>query len=258
MKVLVVDDDDTIQDYVGELLELNGFSYDSSTNVSEFEDKFKNNVYDLVLLDIALGGENEKEGINLCNVIKNKNSKIPVIMFTARDYKDFKLESFSLGADDYITKPFNPEEFIARIKRVLARYGKEVSFPEITLKKVIIIEDDETMQTILGNLLKKNGFLCYMLKTTKDALKKIYEINPDLIILDLLLHEEKEETPFQFLSFIKQSHKNLPVIIITAQYQEPADKVLCLNLGADDYILKPIEPEEFVARVKAVLRAYGK
>jgi DNA-binding response OmpR family regulator len=258
MKVLLVDDDDTIQEYVKELLESSGFEFDSALDISEFQEKVKNNIYDLVLLDINLGGGNEKEGINLCEVIKKQDPKIAVIMFTARDIKDFKLESFSLGADDYITKPFDADEFLARVRRVLSRYGKTVESPEIKLRKVLIIEDDESMQNILTNLLKKNGFLCYISRTTEEALKRIYEINPDLVLLDLLLTGEKEHSSLQFLTFIKQTKKELPVVIITGHYQEPADKTLGLNLGADDYILKPIEPDEFIARINTVIKGYGK
>ncbi len=179
-------------------------------------------------------------------------------MLTARAHKSFKLDSFSSGADDYITKPFDPDELLSRIKRVLSRYGKIVTIVEPKPRKVLIIEDEEPMQTVLSSILKKNNFLCYTCATTEEALKKIYEIEPDIIVLDLLISTEKEHTSLQFLSFIKQTKKDLPVLIITGVYQEPLDKVLGLNLGADDYVLKPVEPEEFVARVNAVLRAYGK
>lgn len=257
MKILVIDDDDTIQEYVKQLLEITNLEHESAYTEAEAKEKFNKGGIDLFLIDINLGTQHENDGIDLCKYFKKIEPRIPVIMFTARDLKEFKIESFNYGADDYVIKPFSPEELIARIKRVLSRYGKEI-VSNNKMRKVLIVEDDESVQNVLTNILKNNNCVCFTTNNTEDALKRVYEIEPDLIVLDLLLSSQKEHAAFEFLTFMKQTKKDLPIIILTGRYQEPADKTLGLNLGADDYILKPVEPDEFIARVNAIFRGFNK
>jgi len=121
--IMVVDDDKNICELLSLYLTNEGFSvlfcYDGSSALS----MFKEQSIDLILLDIMLPVIN---GWEVCKIIRRTNS-IPIIMLTARDMLEDKIQGFDLGADDYIVKPFEPKEVIARIK---ARLKENKTEPE--------------------------------------------------------------------------------------------------------------------------------
>lgn len=119
-KILVVEDEDNI----GEVIEINLVLADHEvTRLSSAEqakmlwDSGKND-FDLAILDIMLPGMN---GISLCEYIRRENNKIGIIMLSAKSQEQDKVMSLSVGADDYITKPFSVQEFLARISALLRR-----------------------------------------------------------------------------------------------------------------------------------------
>lgn len=119
-KILVVEDEDNI----GEVIEINLVLADHEvTRLSSAEqakmlwDSGKND-FDLAILDIMLPGMN---GISLCEYIRMENNKIGIIMLSAKSQEQDKVMSLSVGADDYITKPFSVQEFLARISALLRR-----------------------------------------------------------------------------------------------------------------------------------------
>ena len=121
MNVLVVDDEKEIADLVELYLKNENYTVYKFYN-SEDALKCINDVkLDLAILDIMIKGTN---GFDICRTIREKGLKFPIIMLTAKiDDKD-KITGLTLGADDYITKPFNPLELIARVKSAIRRYTK--------------------------------------------------------------------------------------------------------------------------------------
>lgn len=116
-KILIVDDDKNICELL-ELYLLNaGFQVDSSNDAKSAQERLRTACYDLVLLDVMLP---DIKGYDLCQSIKNE-SDLPVIMITARDMLRDKIQGFNHGADDYIVKPFEPAEVIARINARLRK-----------------------------------------------------------------------------------------------------------------------------------------
>ncbi|MDI6604755.1 MAG: response regulator transcription factor [Thermoanaerobacteraceae bacterium] len=117
--------------------------------------------------------------------------------------------------------------------------------------KIYIIDDDRNICEIVSLYLEKEGFQTVKISNGKDALDKLHEEIPRLIILDLML------PGIDGISLCKEIRKfsDVPVIILTAK-GETFDKVLGLEIGADDYIVKPFDSKELLARVKAVLRRY--
>lgn len=122
-------------------------------------------------------------------------------------------------------------------------------------KKILIIEDDKDIAQLLRHYLEKENFQTEITTTGTLGLKQAL-LNPSLIILDLMLPE------MDGLDVCKELRRNpktdeIPIIILTAKGEE-TDKIVGLELGADDYITKPFSPKEVVARVKALLRRTGK
>jgi DNA-binding response OmpR family regulator len=124
-RILIVDDDKNISELLNIYLTDAGFetfqSYDGSSALSFI----KNNKVDLVLLDIMLP---VIDGWEVCKLIRRTNS-VPIIMLTARDMLEDKIQGFELGADDYVVKPFQPKEVVARVRARL-RSGIEVDVEE--------------------------------------------------------------------------------------------------------------------------------
>ncbi len=134
--VMVVDDDPNIAQLITLYLEREDFEVVSHARGDEALAAFKTNPPSLVLLDIMLPG---MDGWQVCRAIR-QISAIPVIMISAKDETFDKVLGLELGADDYITKPFDPKELVARVKAVLRRGGQPdqsdndtLSFPGLTL-----------------------------------------------------------------------------------------------------------------------------
>lgn len=119
MNILVVDDEKEIADLVE--VYLKNENYDvykcyTSEKAIKYIDTIK---FDIAILDIMIQGKN---GFEICKYIREKGLKFPVIMLTAKIEDSDKIKGLTLGADDYITKPFNPLELVARVKSALRRY----------------------------------------------------------------------------------------------------------------------------------------
>jgi two-component system response regulator BaeR len=116
----------------------------------------------------------------------------------------------------------------------------------------MIVEDEEKLASLLGDYLRQSGFESIWIPNGNDVLPRVRERLPDLILLDLMLPGRDG------LEICKEirAFSELPIIMITARVEE-IDRLLGLELGADDYICKPFSPREVVARVKTVLRRAG-
>ncbi len=124
------------------------------------------------------------------------------------------------------------------------------------MTKVLVVEDDKDLAELLAYNLKKEGYEVFVCLKGAEAIKLIESENPDLVLLDVML---PDFDGFRIAEYIRNSEevKDIPIVFITAKDMEQ-DKLKGFNLGADDYITKPFSVKELVARVKAVLRRYGK
>ena len=118
-------------------------------------------------------------------------------------------------------------------------------------KKILIVEDEQNIVDILSFNLGRDGYDTLEAYDGVTGLQLALEQNPDLVLLDLML---PGMDGYQVCTEIRKTRR-VPIIMLTAK-GETFDKVLGLELGADDYIVKPFDPKELVARVKAVLRRY--
>jgi len=118
-----------------------------------------------------------------------------------------------------------------------------------TAKTILIVDDDANICELVRLYLEKEGFETIVCFNGKRALEIFHEGNVDLAILDIMMPKVDGITVCREI----RKESQMPVIMLTAK-GETFDKVLCLELGADDYVVKPFEGKELVARVKAVLR----
>lgn len=122
-RILIIEDEIEIAELERDYLEVNGFQCDIVSTGNEGLEKAINESYDLILLDLMLPGI---DGFALCKEIR-KVKDIPILMVTARKEDIDIIRGFDRGADDYIAKPFNPNELVARVKAHLSRYERLVS-----------------------------------------------------------------------------------------------------------------------------------
>jgi DNA-binding response OmpR family regulator len=115
--------------------------------------------------------------------------------------------------------------------------------------RVLVVEDDTTIADVVVRYLEREGFEVQLASAGDTAIAAVEQCFPDLLVLDLML---PEVSGFDVLERVR-AQAPVPVIMLTALGEE-ADRVVGLELGADDYIVKPFSPRELVARVKAVLR----
>lgn len=119
-------------------------------------------------------------------------------------------------------------------------------------KKILVVDDEPRLVSVVEAYLKQEGFDVATASNGQDALFVARESKPDLIILDVMM---PEMDGFEFMRAHRREAET-PIILLTAKVEED-DKVIGLELGADDYVTKPFRPRELVARVRAVLRRAG-
>ncbi|WP_436513205.1 VanR-ABDEGLN family response regulator transcription factor [Clostridium thermobutyricum] len=151
LNVLIVDDEKEIADLIEVYLINEGFNVFKFYSAKEALEAIYNNKIDLAVLDVMLPDGN---GFSLCKSIREKYS-FPIIMLTAKEEEIDKITGFTLGADDYITKPFRPLELVARVKAQLRRYTKynkeSLGDKEILSYKGLVINEKTHKCTLNDN-----------------------------------------------------------------------------------------------------------
>lgn len=117
-------------------------------------------------------------------------------------------------------------------------------------QKVLVVDDEQSIVTLLKYNLETAGYIVEVAYDGEEALKKVEEEQPELIVLDVML---PKKDGIEVCKSIRSDKNLVPILMLTAKDDE-FDRVLGLELGADDYMTKPFSPREVVARVKAILR----
>ncbi|MCJ7434571.1 MAG: response regulator transcription factor [Anaerolineales bacterium] len=120
-------------------------------------------------------------------------------------------------------------------------------------KTIMIVDDEKRLVSLVESYLKQDGYRVIIAYNGKDALPLAQKEKPDLIILDIMM---PEMNGYDFMRVHRAEH-DTPIIMLTARVEDD-DKVIGLELGADDYVTKPFKPRELMARIRNVLRRAGK
>ncbi|MCE2396395.1 response regulator transcription factor [Candidatus Poribacteria bacterium] len=149
-KILVVDDEVDIVDFIDDYLMGEGYEVIKAYDGVEALDKMRQDLPDLVILDIMLPG---LDGFEVCKQMRTE-STVPILMLTAKDTDVDKIVGLEIGADDYMPKPFNPRELVARVKALLRRTYRQDYQPRsqtVTLKHKDLSIDAERRVATIGN-----------------------------------------------------------------------------------------------------------
>ena len=171
IKVLLVEDDSNLGSITSDYLKAKGFNCTWEINGELGYREFVKNQYDIVILDVMMP---IKDGFSTAKDIRGIDKKVPIIFLTAKSMKEDTLKGFEIGADDYITKPFNMEELTARISAILKRVSTDTEshFDDIKIGKLtfnpkiqILSKDDFSV-----NLTTKESDLLILLYKNKNEI----------------------------------------------------------------------------------------
>ena len=169
-KILVVDDEERMRKIVSDFLHREGYEIEEASDGVEAVEKFELAPADLIILDVMMP---RMDGWQVCREIR-KNSKVPIIMLTARSEEMDELTGFELGADEYIAKPFSPRILVARVNAILRRaFGSEEEF-----RRYGIIEVSKAAREVRVNgkpvelTYKEFELLCYLMDNAGIALSR--------------------------------------------------------------------------------------
>jgi two-component system alkaline phosphatase synthesis response regulator PhoP len=121
-RILLVEDEEHLQQAIQLNLELEGYAVTAAGDGIEALKSFRSKDFHLIILDVMLP---EMNGFEVCEEIRKENPKVPVLFLTAKDSSQDKIQGLKIGADDYLTKPFNLEELLLRVRNLLRRAAPE-------------------------------------------------------------------------------------------------------------------------------------
>jgi two-component system OmpR family response regulator len=182
--ILIVDDDAEIRDLLAHFLSRHGFSTSTAADGQAMRKVMQSESIDLLVLDLMLPGE---DGLSLCRSLRKQDSP-PIIMLTAMGEDNDRIIGLEVGADDYISKPFNPRELLARIRAVLRRAGDGGQRPSAS--KTLTFEGWE-LDLGRRELRRENGTLVTLTSGEFDLLLALAERSQEILSRDFLLDRTK-------------------------------------------------------------------
>ncbi|MCC6643677.1 response regulator transcription factor [Candidatus Peregrinibacteria bacterium] len=181
MRILVVEDEKKIADFIKEILEAEGNEVTLSTSTEEVLEHNYVSSHDLMILDLMLSGK--QGGLDLVKMLKKDRTGIPIIVLTALNQINTKVELFNAGVDDYLTKPFEALELLARIKSVYRRYLEGRIENEMVIDDMIF-QRKEHLVIRAGKKIfltvKECELLCFLIENagkivrSEDILKRVW------------------------------------------------------------------------------------
>ena len=227
---------------------------------------------DLILLDIMMPG---LDGYEVTRILKSnlKSQDIPIILVTGFGSTDNKIKGIETGADEFINKPVNRLELLARVKSLLrikqyqdqlkARTCSALSFTSdqefkqsltdtVNLPSILIVEDNEIDAKLIQRFLDGEPYEIKLVKDGEDALHRIQQQKFDLILLDLLLPGKNGYEICKTLK-AKEQTRNIQIVAVT-NLSDTESKVQGIESGTDDYLIKPVNADELKTRVRALIK----
>ncbi|VAX35487.1 Phosphate regulon transcriptional regulatory protein PhoB (SphR) [hydrothermal vent metagenome] len=221
MRILVVEDEKKIASFLKRGLKEKGYAVDVENNGNDALFQAQEVPYDLIVLDIMLPG---KDGIFICRQLRKQNIDVPILMLTARDDVDDKVSGLDAGADDYLTKPFQSAEFLARVRALLRRKSGDKK----TKLKVADLELDQLTHKVT-RAGKEIG-----LTSTEYTLLEYLMLNANQIVTRTMISEHVWDDDFDSFSNVI----NVYVNYVRKKIDSCFEKKLIHSIRGTGYILK--------------------
>ncbi len=166
MRILLVEDDQRIARFIQKGLKENAYAVDAVADGDDALYQVEMNDYDLIILDLNIPG---KDGFEVCEEIRASGSNIPILMLTARDTVEDRIQGLDIGADDYLTKPFEFGELLARLRALLRRPRGEMLPTKICIGELEIDTRSQTVKAkneMITLTTKEYGLLQYFARNS--------------------------------------------------------------------------------------------
>lgn len=222
-KILLVEDDKNLGYILREYLEMNGFSVDWTMDGESGERQAARQAYDLCILDVMMP---KKDGFTLAAGLKQNSPSLPIIFLTSKSLKIDKLKGFKLGADDYIVKPVDEEELIARIHAVLRR-----SSPD-TISRTYQFAIGSYQYDIQNHELSINGEVQHLTQKENQVLELLCNDLGRLVNRDIMLRQLWGDA-----GYFKRRSMDV-VISKLRKYLQHDPRIRIANVHGQGYILK--------------------
>lgn len=257
-RILVVDDHPNTALTLSRAISQLGPSLEviSATNGKTALERIKDGAVDLLITDMMMP---EMNGLELIEKIKSHPGGHPTytILITAYDVPGLRESARRLKVDETIIKPVRPERICQIVSGALEKMGSP-GLPEQDARaqqtfKILVADDVPDNVSLLSRYLQSEGYAFITASDGLEALEKTRSELPDLILLDINM---PKMNGFQVLQEIRADPviEHIPVIVLTAAHIGQADVQSGLNLGADDYVTKPFDRRELLARIRTKLR----
>jgi DNA-binding response OmpR family regulator len=252
--LLIIDDNAMNSDILSRRLSREGYDVLVESSGRGGLDVLAQRHVDLILLDILMPG---MDGYEVLRILKEdpRTQTIPVIMLTAVHEIESVIRCLELGVDDYLTKPFNIPFVKSRIAAVLHgrsdRQGEGQEAGPGPKRRLLIIDDNPMNRDMLSRRLEREGYEVLTADGGREGLDLIANHEIDLVLLDILM---PGMDGYQVLRAMKEdgATRHLPVIMLTAVSDVESVK-RCIDLGADDYLIKPFNSVLLKSRIAAVI-----
>ncbi len=210
MRILLVEDDIPLAEGLQQSLRREGYSIDCVHNGKEALSAIAVNINDLVILDLGLP---DMDGLDVLKAIKSKSKQIPVLILTARDSSDDKVQGLDLGADDYLAKPFDMAELFARLRVIERRLGTVntavIQKDNITLDSTanLVFIDDTPINfsrreyMIIKSLMENMG----RIQSKEQLENKLYEWGEEVAsnTIEVHIHHVRKKLPKDFIKTVR-------------------------------------------------------
>lgn len=171
ISVLIVDDDNRIRKLLSKYLADNGYTVEAAENADAANEILTSQSFDMMVLDVMMPG---KTGFEFAKELREAGNDIPILFLTAKTEVEDRISGLEIGADDYLTKPFEPKELILRIEAILRRHGahkEDLTFKNYTLDdENMILTDDEGRKIYLNNI--ETTFLKVLIKADGEIVSR--------------------------------------------------------------------------------------
>ncbi|MEO5888089.1 MAG: response regulator, partial [Anaerolineales bacterium] len=258
VRILIVDDHPNTATTLARAIAQLGPKVDvvSATSGHEALERVRNAAVDILITDMIMP---EMTGLELIEQIQNHPAGRPAFSFlmTAYDVPGLRVTARRLNVKDVIVKPIHPERICQIITQAMQEMNQaKPAHKEPVLQKsfnILIADDEPDNITLLARYLGNEGYGYITAKDGLETLEKVRSQLPDLILLDVNM---PHKDGFAVLKEIREDPavKHIPIIILTAARLAPAQIQSGLNMGADDYVTKPFDRRELLARIRTKLR----
>ena len=255
-KILIVDDNKLNQKLAVDILKKYSYKTRIAENGKQAIEILQNEKFDLVLMDVHMPLMN---GFEATKAIRNSssiiNQNVTIIAMTANAMSGDKEICLNSGMNDYISKPFKPDQLISKINKYVLKNNSNIKNSENNEShcKILIVDDDTQNLKVTYDILKKYSFNAAIAKDGKQALDFLKNEYFDLVLMDISM---PDMDGFETTKSIRNSNfiinKNVVIVAMTANAMS-GDKEMCLNSGMNDYISKPFNPYQLISLINKYL-----